>query len=104
MTHKNVSGSKLCCHDRGIWAKCADIWLLWQHVTNMSTTFSAKAVAGGGYKEPSFTNSWSPHNKTYLEIFTHFLPFVWLETVLLVMTSAELEREKMAPLMLGEHF
>ncbi len=40
-----------------------------------------RAVAGGGYKEPSFTNGWSPQNKTYLEIFTHFIPFAWLETV-----------------------
>jgi hypothetical protein len=31
---KNVSGSKLCRRDRGIWAKCADIWLR----GNMSST------------------------------------------------------------------
>jgi hypothetical protein len=44
-----------------------------------------------------------PHSKTYLKIFTHhFLPFAWLETILLVMMSAKLEREKMAPLTLGE--
>jgi hypothetical protein len=61
-----------------------------------------RAVAGGGYEEPSFTNGWSPQNKTYLEIFTHFLPFAWLETVLLVLTSAELERANSPPLMLGE--
>jgi hypothetical protein len=41
-TQKNVSGSKLCRHDRGIWTKCADIWLSWQHVADMSATFSAK--------------------------------------------------------------
>ena len=41
-THKIVSGSKLCCHNGGIWAKCADIWLSWQHVADMLATFSAK--------------------------------------------------------------
>ncbi len=41
---KNVSGSKLCHHDRGIWAKCANIQLLWRHVANMSATFSAKVT------------------------------------------------------------
>ena len=56
------------------------------------------AIAGGGYKELPFTNGWSPHNMTYLEMFTHFPPFAWLETILLVMTSMELERKKMAPL------
>jgi len=61
-----------------------------------------RAEAGGGYEEPSFTNGWSPQNKTYLEIFTHFLPFAWLETVLLVRTSAELERDNLPPLTLGE--
>jgi hypothetical protein len=62
-----------------------------------------RAVVGGGYKEPLFTKGWSPHNKTYLEIFTHFLPFAWLETFLLVLTSAELERDyNSLPLTLGE--
>jgi hypothetical protein len=41
-TQKNVSGSKLCCHERGILAKCADIWLSGRHVANMLATFSAK--------------------------------------------------------------
>ena len=41
-TQKIVSGSTLCRHDRGIWAKCADIWLLRWHVAGMSVTFSAK--------------------------------------------------------------
>ena len=61
-----------------------------------------RAVAGGGYEEPSFNNSWSPQNKTYLQILTKFLPFAWLETVLLVLTSAALEKENSAPLTLGE--
>ncbi len=42
---KNVSGSKLCRHDRGILAKCADIWLSRRHVADMSATFSAKFCA-----------------------------------------------------------
>ncbi len=41
-TQKNMLGSKLCGHDRGIGAKCADIWLSWRHVANTSATFSAK--------------------------------------------------------------
>jgi hypothetical protein len=41
-TQKNVWGSKLCWHDRGISAKCADIWLSGQHVADMLATFSAK--------------------------------------------------------------
>ncbi len=41
---KNVSGSKLCRQDRGIWAKCTNIWLSWRHVANMLATFSAKPV------------------------------------------------------------
>ena len=61
-----------------------------------------QAVAGGGYEEPSFTNGWSPHNKTYIEIFTHLLPFAWLETVLLVPTSATLERNNSPSITLGE--
>ena len=39
---KKLSGSKLCRRDRGIWAKCANIWLLWRHAGNMLATFSAK--------------------------------------------------------------
>ena len=61
-----------------------------------------RAVVGGGYEEPLFTNGWSPQNKTCLEIFTHFLPNAWLETVLLVLTSAELERDNSPPLTLGD--
>ena len=38
-------------------------------------SINKQAVARGGYKEPLFTNGWSPHNKTYLKIFTQFLPF-----------------------------
>jgi hypothetical protein len=53
-------------------------------------------------KEPPFTNGWSPHTKTYLKLFTYFLPFAWFQTILLVKMSAELEKEKMAPLTLGE--
>ncbi len=44
LTPKNVSGSKLCRHDRGILAKCADIWLSGRHVADMSATFSAKSI------------------------------------------------------------
>ena len=46
-TQKNVSGSKLCHHNGGIWAKCASIWLSWQHVADMSATFSAKCTKNG---------------------------------------------------------
>ncbi len=53
-------------------------------------------------KEPPFTNGWSSHNKTYLKLLTYFLPFAWFQTILLVKMSAELEKEKMAPLTLGE--
>jgi hypothetical protein len=45
-THKNVSGSKLCWHDRGILAKCADIWLSGRHVANLLATLSAKVFYG----------------------------------------------------------
>jgi hypothetical protein len=55
-----------------------------------------------GYKDQSFKKSWSPHNKTYLEIFNHFLPFMWLQNVLLPNTSAELEMANSPPLRLGE--
>ena len=41
--HKNtVSELDLCCHDREMLAKSANIWLSGQHVANMSATFSAK--------------------------------------------------------------
>ncbi len=43
-THKNVSGSKLCRRDRGIWVKCDNIWLSGRHVANMPATFSAKVA------------------------------------------------------------
>ncbi len=38
---KTVSGSVLCCHDRGMSAKSANIWLSGQHVADMSALFSA---------------------------------------------------------------
>ena len=61
-----------------------------------------RATSGGGYEEPSFTNGWSPHNKTYLEIFLHFLPFAWLQTVLLAKTNESIESGNSPPLSLGE--
>ncbi len=61
-----------------------------------------RAMAGEGFEDPLFKNSWLPHNKTYLQIFTHFLPLMWLETVLLPKTSKELERAHSPPLTLGE--
>ena len=47
-------------------------------------------------------NGWSPHNKTYLEIFVHFLPFAWLQNVLLAMTNEGMESGNSPPLSLGE--
>ena len=42
--HKNtVSGLVLCCHDREMLAKSANIWLLGRHVANMLPTFPAKS-------------------------------------------------------------
>ena len=41
-----LSGSKLCHHDRGILAKCANIWLSGRHVADISATFSAKVDEG----------------------------------------------------------
>ncbi len=41
--HKNVVwGSILCRHNRGMPAKCADIWLSGRHVADMLATFPAK--------------------------------------------------------------
>ena len=41
--HENtVSESVLCCHDREMSAKSADIWLSGRHVANMLPTFPAK--------------------------------------------------------------
>ncbi len=43
--HKNtVLESVLCCHDREMSAKSANIWLSERHVANMSPTFPAKAM------------------------------------------------------------
>ena len=42
---KTVSGSVLCCHNRGMLAKSADIWLSGQHVADMPGTFPAKSPA-----------------------------------------------------------
>jgi hypothetical protein len=61
-----------------------------------------RAISGGGYEEPSFTNGWSPHNKTYLEIFIHFLPFAWLQNVVLAKTSKCMENGNSPLLTLGE--
>ncbi len=44
---KGESGSILCRHDRGMLAKCADFWLLGQHVVHMLVTFPAKVVGVG---------------------------------------------------------
>ena len=47
--HKNtVLGSDLCCHNREMLAKSANIWLLWRHVTGMSATFPAKRCRNYG--------------------------------------------------------
>ena len=44
--HKNtVSGLALCCHDREMLAKSANIWLSGRHVANMLLTFLAKYMA-----------------------------------------------------------
>ena len=61
-----------------------------------------QATLGGGYEEPSFKNGWSPHNKTYLEIFVHFLPFAWLQNVLLAKTNEGMESGNSPPLSLDE--
>jgi hypothetical protein len=61
-----------------------------------------RVLKGGGYEDPSFKNGWSPVNKTYLDIFVRFLPFAWLQNILLPKTSASLETEKGHPLTLGE--
>ncbi len=43
--HKNtVSGLVLCCHDRGMLAKSATIWLSGRHVANILATFPAKPM------------------------------------------------------------
>ncbi len=41
---KNVSGSKLCRCNRGIWTKCANILLSERHVADMLATLSAKLL------------------------------------------------------------
>ncbi len=47
--HKNtVSGLVLCCHDREMLAKSANIWLSGRHVADMLATFPAKVCVGGG--------------------------------------------------------
>ena len=61
-----------------------------------------RATSGRGYEEPSFTNGWSPHNKMYLKIFVNFLPFMWLQNVLLAKTSECTEKGNPPPLMLDE--
>ncbi len=44
--HKNtVSELVLCCHDREMLAKSANIWLSGQHVAKMLLTFPAKVTA-----------------------------------------------------------
>ena len=46
--HKNtVPGLVLCCHDREMLAKSANIWLSGWHVTNMLPTFPAKLMNEG---------------------------------------------------------
>ncbi len=65
-THKNVSGSKLCRHNRGILAKCADIWQSGQHVADMLATFSAKCIIGHVGSNPiqsMVVKSWRENNK-----------------------------------------
>ncbi|KAL3823120.1 hypothetical protein ACHAXA_006450 [Cyclostephanos tholiformis] len=52
----------------------------------------------GGYEKPSFENGWMPCGKTYLDIFPRFLPFVWIENVLMQKTSDALEKHNSHPL------
>ncbi len=35
-----------------------------------------RVFKGGGYEDPLFKNGWTPANKTYLNIYVRFLPFV----------------------------
>ena len=56
----------------------------------------------GGYEKPSFENGWMPCGKTYLDIFLRFLPFVWIENVLLRKTSDALEKNNSHPLTISE--
>ena len=45
LRHKyTVSGSVLCCHNRELSAKSANIWLSGQHVTHKLATFPAKST------------------------------------------------------------
>ncbi len=47
--YKNtVLGSVLCCHDRGMLAKSANIWLSGRHVADMLATFPAKLLGWHG--------------------------------------------------------
>jgi hypothetical protein len=41
-------------------------------------------------------------NKTYIDIFVRFLPFAWLQNILLPKTLASIEAAKGHPLTLGE--
>jgi hypothetical protein len=49
-----------------------------------------------------FKNGWLPANKTYLDLFVQFLPFAWLQNVLLPKMSNELEIRNRHSLTLSE--
>lgn len=47
----------------------------------------------GGYEEPTFTNYWTPSNKSHLQLFLHAFPHTWLTNVLLPRTKATMKTE-----------
>jgi hypothetical protein len=46
----------------------------------------------GGYEEPSFTNGWTPINKSFLDLFLHAVPYTWLTTVMMSKTMETMRR------------
>ena len=46
----------------------------------------------GGYEVPSFSNSWTPIDKSFLDLFLHALPYTWLTTIMISKTAVTMRK------------
>ncbi|MBM4179814.1 MAG: hypothetical protein FJ211_10875, partial [Ignavibacteria bacterium] len=61
-----------------------------------------RVTEGGNYNGPSFANGWTPIGKTYMEIFLHLFPVVWLTDVLIRRTNVGVINAASKPFTFGE--
>jgi hypothetical protein len=61
-----------------------------------------RVMEGGNYNGPSFANGWLPTGKTYMDVFLHLFPVMWLTNVLVQRTNVGVVNAASKPLTFGE--